>query len=79
MKEIFGPLDEKCNCYACKNFTRSYLHHLVKAKEILGIRLLSLHNLKFLADLMQNIRTAIEEDRLLDFKNEFFKQYGYEK
>ena len=50
----------------------------VKNNEILGVRLLSLHNLRFLTHLMENVREAIENDRLLDFRNEFYKQYGYE-
>lgn len=76
-KETFGKLDDECDCYACRNFTRAYIHHLIKCKEILGARLLTIHNLKFLVDLMGNVRKAIEEDRLLDFKNEFYKKYGY--
>lgn len=74
----WGPLDDECDCYTCRNFTRAYIHHLVKAKEILGARLLTLHNLKFLVGLMGKVRTAIEEDRLLDFKKEFYKKYGYD-
>ena len=72
------PLDSECDCYTCKNYTRAYIRHLVKANEILGVRLLSIHNLRFLTRLMENIRTAIEEDRLGDFKTEFYKKYGYE-
>ena len=74
----FTPLDPECDCYTCKNYTRAYIRHLVKANEILGVRLLSIHNLRFLTRLMENIRTAIEEDRLGDFKTEFYKKYGYE-
>lgn len=77
LKEDFGPLDPECNCYCCKNFTKSYLNHLVKSDEILGMRLITLHNLAFLKKLMAQIRQAIKEDRLLDFKNEFFKKFGY--
>ena len=72
------PLDPECDCYTCKNYTRAYIRHLVKANEILGVRLLSIHNLRFLTRLMENIRTAIEEDRLGDFRTEFYKKYGYE-
>ena len=71
-------LDPECDCYTCKNYTRAYIRHLVKANEILGVRLLSIHNLRFLTRLMENIRTAIEEDRLGDFRTEFYKKYGYE-
>ena len=72
------PLDPECDCYTCKNYTRAYIRHLVKANEILGVRLLSIHNLRFLTRLMENIRTAIENDCLGDFKTEFYKKYGYE-
>ena len=73
------PLDSVCDCYVCKTFTRAYLNHLIKADEILGMRLISYHNLYFLRSLMHDIRNAIKEDRLLDFKNEFFKRFGYSK
>lgn len=73
------PLDSECDCYVCKTFTRAYLNHLIKADEILGMRLISYHNLYFLKSLMHDIRAAIKEDRLLDFKNEFFKKFGYTK
>ena len=73
----FIPLDEKCDCYVCKKYTRSYIHHLIKAEEILGMRLLSYHNLYFLKSLMADIRQAIKEDRLKDFQEEFFKEFGY--
>ncbi len=75
----WGPLDENCDCYTCRNYTRAYLRHLVKTKEILGVRLLSLHNLYFLTKLMQRVRIEIENDNLLSFKNDFYKQYGYTK
>ncbi len=77
MKEIFGPLDPECSCYTCRNYTRAYIRHLIKAEEILGIRLLSIHNLKFLTKLMERVRIEIENDHFLDFKNEFYKKYGY--
>ena len=73
----FTPLDDECDCYTCKNYTRAYIRHLIKTNEILGVRLLSIHNLRFLVRLMEQVRQAIEEDRLLDFKNEFYKKYGY--
>lgn len=72
----FTPLDPNCDCYTCRTFTRAYLRHLIKAEEILGLRLLSYHNLYFLLDLMRNIREAIRADRLLDFRDEFFDSYG---
>lgn len=77
--EDFLPMDEECDCYACKNFSRAYIRHLTKAGEILGGRLTSIHNLRFLQNLMTNIRKAIAEDRLGDFKKEFFIKYGYNK
>ena len=75
----FTPLDPKCDCYTCKNYTRAYIRHLVKANEILGVRLLSIHNLRFLTKLMERVRIEIENDNLLKFKEEFYKKYGYEK
>jgi len=73
------PLDEKCNCYTCTNFSRAYIRHLIKAGEILGGRLTTIHNLRFLQNLMKDIRNAILEDRLLGFREEFFENYGYSK
>ena len=75
----WGPLDSECDCYTCKNYTRAYIRHLVKANEILGVRLLSIHNLRFLTRLMERIRTEIENDNLANFKEEFYKKYGYER
>ena len=75
----FTPLDPECDCYTCKNYTRAYIRHLVKEKEILGVRLLSIHNLRFLTKLMERIREEIEHDNLKNFRDEFYKQYGYEK
>ena len=72
-----SPMDAECDCYACKNFSRSYIRHLIKVGEVLGIRLTTWHNLRFLLNLMKNVREAIKEDRLLDFRNEFFKNFGY--
>lgn len=74
----WNRLDDECDCYTCKNYTRAYIRHLIKTNEILGVRLLSIHNLRFLVRLMEQVRQAIEEDRLLDFKNEFYKKYGYD-
>ena len=75
----FTPLDPECDCYTCKNYTRAYIRHLVKANEILGIKLLSIHNLKFLTNLMKNVRIEIENDNFANFKAEFYKKYGYTK
>ena len=67
----FRPLDEHCDCYTCQNFSRAYIRHLFKA----GARLASIHNLRFLIRLMEQVKQAIQEDRLLDFRNEFFSHY----
>ena len=75
----FSSLDSECDCYTCKNYSRAYIRHLVKEKEILGIRLLSIHNLRFLTKLMERIRIEIENDNLIKFRDEFYKQYGYEE
>ena len=75
----FTTLDDECDCYTCKNYTKAYIRHLFKAKEILGARLLSIHNLRFLVKLMEDVRQAILEDRLTEFRSEFYKKYGYEE
>lgn len=72
------PLDHNCDCYTCTHYTRAYIRHLVKCGEILGARLITIHNLRFLVRLMENVRKAIEEDRLTEFRDEFYKNY-YQK
>ncbi|MCL6457852.1 MAG: tRNA guanosine(34) transglycosylase Tgt [Gorillibacterium sp.] len=74
--EDFGPLDPDCDCYTCQNYSRAYIRHLIKADETFGIRLTSNHNLHFLIQLMKNVRQAIVDDRLGDFRDEFFERYG---
>lgn len=69
-----GPLDAQCDCYTCKNFSRAYLHHLDKCKEILGSQLNTIHNLRYYQTLMADIRTAIEDHRLDDFADAFYRQ-----
>ncbi len=76
-KEDFTPLDQNCDCYCCKNYTKAYLRHLVNVNEILGGRMLSLHNITYLINLMKRIREAIMEDRYLDFVNDFRKSLEY--
>ena len=71
----FRPLDEECDCYTCRNFSRGYIRHLLRSGEITGGRLVSIHNLRFLLHLMEQIREAIREDRFLDFRNEFYAKY----
>lgn len=75
----FTPLDDECDCYTCKNYTRAYIRHLIKSGEILGARLMTIHNLRFLTHLMENVREAIKQDRLLEFRDEFYEKYGYTK
>ncbi|MBB4825828.1 queuine tRNA-ribosyltransferase [Sporosarcina luteola] len=75
----FGPLDPNCDCYACKNYSRAYIRHLIRANETFGLRLTSYHNLYFLLNLMEKVREAIRNDRLGDFREEFFEQYGFNK
>ena len=76
-KEDFTPLDESCDCYCCRNYTKAYLRHLVNVEEILGGRMLSLHNITYLIRLMKRIREAIMEDRFLDFVREFRESAEY--
>lgn len=72
----FTPLDHKCDCYCCKNYTRAYLRHLLKANEMLAYRLISIHNISFLVNLTNGIREAIREDRFLEFKKQVYEDYG---
>ncbi|MCP1190732.1 tRNA guanosine(34) transglycosylase Tgt [Priestia flexa] len=75
--EDFGPIDPNCDCYTCKNYSRAYIRHLIRSNETFGIRLTSYHNLYFLLNLMKQVREAIREDRLGDFRDEFFDKYGF--
>jgi queuine tRNA-ribosyltransferase len=70
-KDDQSPLDESCSCYCCKNFSRAYLHHLHRSKEILGARLNTIHNLHYYLNLMQEIRDAIDADRFNEFRVQF--------
>ena len=74
-KDDFTTLDEECDCYCCRNFTKAYLRHLVNCGEILGAELLSIHNITFLLNLAKNIRQAILDDNLLEFKKDFYDKY----
>ncbi len=76
-KEDFTPLDEKCDCYCCKNYTKAYLRHLVNVEEILGGRMLSLHNITYLIKLTERMREAIMNDVFLDFVREFRQSAEY--
>jgi queuine tRNA-ribosyltransferase len=73
------PIDERCGCYTCRNFSRAYLRHLFISKEILSSVLATIHNLSFYNRLMADIRTAIEEGRFQQFKNSFLADYKAEK
>ena len=75
----FSPLDEQCDCYTCRNYSRAYIRHLLKADETFGIRLTSYHNVYFLVKLMEKIRKSIEEGTLRAFRASFFAEYGYEQ
>lgn len=77
--EDLSPLDEACDCYTCKNYTKAYLRHLYKSNEILSARLFTIHNLHFLLRFMENIRKAILTDTLLSFREEFYRAFGYIK
>ena len=73
--EQAGPVDEECDCYACANYSAAYVHHLFRAREILGLRLASMHNLRFVLRLMERIREAILEDRFESFSRRFLARY----
>jgi queuine tRNA-ribosyltransferase len=74
-KEDFTPIEEKCDCYACKHYTKSYIRHLMVCDESLGGTLLSIHNIRFLIKLTEDIRNSIKENKFNKFKNEFIKNY----
>ncbi|MDI9260547.1 tRNA guanosine(34) transglycosylase Tgt [Alicyclobacillus sendaiensis] len=76
-RDDFRPIDPSCTCRVCRTFSRAYIRHLLKADEILGVRLTTYHNVHFLLNLMREIRKSIEEDRFLALKREFYNRYGY--
>ena len=78
-KEDFTPVDVNCDCECCKHYTKAYIRHLLVAEETLGQRLLSIHNLRFLIRIMENIRESIKEDRFLEYKKEFMTNYKIKK
>ena len=77
-KEDFGPLDQECECYTCRHFSRAYLCHLFRAGEILALRLNTLHNIHYMVKLFKQIRQAIEEDRYEEAKREFLRKWHNE-
>ncbi|MDR2506185.1 MAG: tRNA guanosine(34) transglycosylase Tgt [Oscillospiraceae bacterium] len=77
--EDFRPIDETCDCYCCRNFSRAYMRHLFKANEILGAQLASEHNLRFLLRMMEEIREAIQNDTLRKYRDEFYLRYDLTK
>ena len=74
-KEDFRPIDESCDCYTCKNFTRAYVRHLITANETNGGRLLSIHNIRFLIKMTEEIRTSIENGNFQEYKEKFINKY----
>jgi len=72
----FSPVDPTCDCELCTTFSRAYVRHLIQANEILGLRLLSVHNLRFLTRMMEEVRQAIERDRLRDWAEDFYALHG---
>ncbi|MCD6330474.1 MAG: tRNA guanosine(34) transglycosylase Tgt [Candidatus Cloacimonetes bacterium] len=74
-KEDFRPIQEDCNCYACRNFSRAYIRHLINVKEILGVRLTTMHNLTFYNTLIKEIRESINNNNFSEYKNNFIERY----
>ena len=75
-KEDFTPIEDECDCYTCKNYTKAYVRHLIVSNESLGGRLLSIHNIRFLIKLMEEIREAIKEERFMAYKKDFINKYN---
>jgi len=75
-KEDFTPIEESCDCYTCRNYTKSYIRHLITSNEMLGGRLLSIHNIRFLIKLTEELREAIKNDNILEYKENFLKKYN---
>ena len=78
-KTDFNPIEEDCDCYACKNHTKAYIRHLIVSDETLGSRLLSIHNIRFLTKLIEDIRIHIEDETLIEFRDAFKTKYYGEK
>ena len=74
-KEDFTPIDETCDCYACQSYTKAYIRHLITAEETFGSRLLSIHNIRFLVRMMEEMRQCIQNDTLLEYRSSFLRDY----
>ncbi len=75
----FTPLDPECDCYCCRNYTKAYLHHLFRCNEGFGLRLMSIHNIRFLVHLMEQTRKAIREDRFSEFRQEYLANMKFDE
>ena len=74
-KMDFTPIEEGCDCYCCKHYTKAYIKHLINAEETFGARLLSIHNIRYLIRLTEDLREAIKNDNILEYREEFIKNY----
>lgn len=74
-KEDFTPLESDCDCYACKNYTKAYIRHLIIANETFGARLLSIHNIRFLIKLTEELRESIRNNNILNYREDFIAKY----
>lgn len=74
-KEDFTPVDTECDCYTCKNYTKAYIKHLINADETLGARLLSIHNIRFLIKLTEDLRESIKNDNIMEYRETFMRDY----
>jgi len=75
-KEDFTPIEEHCDCYTCRNYTKAYIRHLITSKEVLAGRLLSIHNIRFLIRLTEELRGAIKNDNIVEYRDNFLKNYN---
>ena len=75
-KEDFTPIEDNCDCYACKHYTKAYIRHLIIANETFGARLLSIHNIRFLIKLTEDLREAIKNNNILDYRQQFISRYN---
>ena len=72
----FSPIEDDCDCYTCKNFTKAYVHHLLKTFENFGLTLATIHNVRFMQRLIEKMRIAINENELEKFKKEFLRNFS---